>query len=213
MEFLNKLLLGKDRLLLKLLAAAVLLAFVLPLVLPDVGLMAPFLLFGAALTAAKKIKKLDGPEFSRKCKVKGSVKLYHGALAAVDADGYIIPASTAADLVVGVINLQVQGSDDPGYTGQALGSTLPTTGNLIDTTGLADGARTVVVERGVFKFLNKAGDLVVDPTHVFRDVFVEDSQTVRATGAGTIKAGVCVAFDDDGLPFVGVGVNFPYGRV
>jgi hypothetical protein len=158
----------------------------------------------AALTASRKIVKMDGPDFSRKCKIKGGVKIYHGGMVALDADGFVIPASTTADLVVGVANLQIQGSDDPGLTGQALPPVYITTGNLIDTTGLADGVKTCVVEFGVFKFNNKAGDLVVNPTHLFRDCFVEDDQTVRATGAGSVKAGVVAGFDDDGLPFVSV---------
>lgn len=192
------------------LLAVVALAFFIPLAVPDLAPMAPFVLFGAALTAAKAIKKMDG-DFTLRMKIKGSVKIYHGALVALDASGFLVPAATGSTLVVGVANLQVQGSDIEGLTGQALPAGLLTTGNVIDTTGLADGARGCVVERGIFKFKNKAGDLVVDPTHIMKDVYVEDDQTVRVTATGSIKAGVAIAVEADGV-WVAVGVNYPYGR-
>jgi hypothetical protein len=157
-----------------------------------------------ALSASKKIIKVDGPEFLRKVPVDADMKIYHGALVG-KVSGYARPATTGADKVIGVANLSHW--DDQDATGQAsvIGRT---SGNLIDTTGLAAGARHLIVEVGCFKFANKGGDLV-DETMIGDDCYVEDDATVRKTAAATITAGTVIGLDDDGGVFVRVG---GYGR-
>lgn len=164
-----------------------------------------------ALAAPRKIIKLDGPDFFGPLLVKGGVVLYHGQLAAL-VGGYVAPATTASDSVIGVVNLEVW-DDLSNVQGESfLLAKLPgTTGNSIDNTAGADGDRQVVVEVGVFKFGNKAGDLL-DQTNIRGAASVEDDQTVRATAAGSITAGTVVRIDDDGGVFVQVPAG-AYGHV
>lgn len=160
----------------------------------------------AALSGAKKITKLDGSEFLRKVPIAANGIVFHGAMVA-KTSGYAGAATTGADKVLGLANLSVW--DDQTATGQA-SIAGRTTGNKVDNTGGADGARHIVVEVGVFKMGNKAGDLV-DETMIGDLCYVENDQTVRATAAGSIAAGTVYGLDDDG----GVWVQIPagaYGR-
>jgi len=161
----------------------------------------------AALTAAKAIVKVDGPEFLRKVPVAADVVIYHGAMVG-KTSGYAVPAATGADKVIGVANLEAW--DDQTAGGQASVQNR-TSGNKVDTTSLSNGDRHIVVEMGTFKFQNKSGDLV-DETMIGDTAYVENDQTVRKTGAGTIAAGILVGFDDDGLPLVQVPSS-AFGRI
>ena len=78
--------------------------------------------------------------------------------------------------------------------------------------GTADGSHMFLARQGTFKMLNKAGDLVTTAL-LGKDVDVEDDQTVRATAASSVVAGKLVGFDDDGLPFVNIGVGCHYGNI
>lgn len=156
-----------------------------------------------ALSAAKKIIKVDGPEFLRKVPVDAAKVIYHGQMIA-KTSGYAAGATTGADKVIGVANLRW---DDQNAQGQAATFGL-TTGNSVDNSTGNAGDRHILVEVGAFKFANKAGDLV-DETMIGDDCYVEDDATVRKTAAGTIVAGTVIGLDDDNGVFVRIG---GYGR-
>lgn len=155
----------------------------------------------AALTASRKIVTAGLPlKALRKVPVDAAAVMFHGGMVGKNS-GYAEPAKTTSDKVIGVANLTRW--DDKNTQGAA--STIGgTSGEKVDNTlGLA-GARHIMVEIGVVKFANKAGDLV-DETMIGDDCFVENDQTVRATAAGTIVAGKVYGIDDDGGVFVEVG--------
>jgi hypothetical protein len=108
--------------------------------------------------------------------VKGGVVVYFGALLAVDVNGWIVPASDTGGLKV---------------VGVALES--------VDNTTGANGAKTVQILTGVFKF-NNAGNAVTQ-TSMHKDVFVADdnSVTTAAVAAADVKAGTLDAIDTDGV--------------
>lgn len=162
----------------------------------------------AALTAARKTAKLDGPNFTPIFfGVKGATILYHGQLAGLDANGFVTPATTAV-AAKGVVNLDY---DDQNVQGQV--STFGATSRQkLDNSAGADGARGVVLEFGTFKFDNKGGDLVVVADY-FKTVYVEDDHTVRHTAAASVAAGICLGIDADGGVWVAVGPGSQYARV
>ncbi len=154
-----------------------------------------------ALVAARSISQYDGPDWFIKVPIKDGVKVYHGAMVGKAGDNYWAPATTAI-APLGVADLQSW--DDQTRTGQA-SVFASTSGQYIDNTSGADGDRHFNVRRGVFKMKNKGGDLVTE-VHIGGLVYVEDDQTVRATAAGTVAAGVLIGFDDrDSLPLVAIG--------
>jgi predicted RecA/RadA family phage recombinase len=161
----------------------------------------------AALTAARKIVHKDGPDWIE-VGVKNTAVIYHGAMVGLSTSGIqAVPASTTV-APIGVADLQTSPDPTP-RTGQAsvYGET---TGQSI--TGTSDGSHFFLARQGTFKMLNKAGDLVTTAL-LGKDVYVEDDQTVRATASGSVVAGKLVGFDDDGLPFVNIGVGAHYGQI
>jgi hypothetical protein len=108
--------------------------------------------------------------------VRAGVVIYFGALLAVDANGWIIPATDTAGLKV---------------VGVAIES--------VDNATGANGAKTVQVLTGVFKF-NNAGNAVTQAS-MHKDVFVADDNavTTAAGAAADIKAGTLDAIDPDGV--------------
>lgn len=154
----------------------------------------------AALAAPRPITVLGNDTSSpdRKAGVSGDAIIYHGAMVGPAADGYMAPASTTVR-PTGVADLEMW--NDLASSGQASGATIPTPGYKVDATGVADGVRQIVVRHGVFKMLNKAGDLVTAAL-IGAPVYVENDQTVRATAASSVVAGILRGFSDDGLPLV-----------
>jgi hypothetical protein len=122
--------------------------------------------------------------------------IYHGAMVG-PSSGYMAPA-TIAIRPTGVADLEIW--DDLFSTGQAVDATR-TPGVKVDATGIASGTRKCVVRHGVFKMKNKAGDLVTAAL-INAVVYVEDDETVRATAASSVVAGILMGFADDGLPLV-----------
>lgn len=157
----------------------------------------------AALTGARKISKLDGPNFTPIFfGVKAAVVIYHGQMVGLDANGFVAPAS-ATIAARGVANLTY---DDLNIQGQ--GSTIGAkTGQVVDNTSGADGARSVVVEFGTFLMDNKAGDLCTQADYL-KSVSVEDDHTVRHTAAGSVAAGTCMGVNSDGQVFVQIDGRF-----
>lgn len=109
-------------------------------------------------------------------KLGAGVKALKGTLAARNAAGYAVQASNTAGLkVIGVFQATV------------------------DNTAGIDGALSVGVETGVFKFVNDGVAPCVQ-VDVFGTVFVSDNQTIR-TRAGSlgIAAGLLEQIDSDGV--------------
>lgn len=103
--------------------------------------------------------------------------IYAGSLVAIDAEGNAIPGATATGLkAAGRANEFV--SNNPGLA----------------------GAKTVVVQRGVFKFANAAADLVTG-AGVLSNCYIVDDQTVAATNGGNTRsvAGKVLQVDTDGV--------------
>lgn len=108
--------------------------------------------------------------------VKAGAKIYAGSIVVLDA-GNAKPGVTAAGLV-------------------AVGRAEET----VDNTGGANGAKTVKVKRGVYRFENAAADLVA-AANIGSPCYVVDDQTVAATHAGNTRsaAGIVRDVDDAGV--------------
>jgi hypothetical protein len=120
---------------------------------------------------------------------KASTKIYQGALVVLNA-GYAAPGSTATGLIAaGVAMLN------------------PNTG-VSDTTGLADGAVTIRVRQGVFKFLNGTGGDVIAQADVGKYCYIIDDQTVAksSNSSARSKAGIIIAVEASGV-WVAVGLQ------
>jgi hypothetical protein len=127
----------------------------------------------AALTEARSTNEREGRLLE--VPVAANARVFQGGLVVANGTGFAAPGSAAANLT-------------------ALGRAEVS----VDNTGGANGAKTVTVKRGVFKFENKAGDLVTQAL-MGKDCSIEDDQTVRATAAGSSRAGKVVGLDADGV--------------
>jgi hypothetical protein len=54
----------------------------------------------------------------------------------------------------------------------------------VDNTGGADGAKTVTVRRGIWRYLNSAGADLITRVHIGQDCFLVDDETVALTNGG-----------------------------
>lgn len=114
--------------------------------------------------------------------VAANTRIFQGSLVVLDAAGNAAPGSTALNLVSrGVAHAEV------------------------DNTGGAAGDLTVQTRRGVFSFKND-GTAPCDRTHIGKDVYIVDDQTIASTdGTGTrSKAGVLRDIDANGAVWVEV---------
>jgi len=108
--------------------------------------------------------------------VKANTKIFQGTLVVVDA-GYAAPGRTA-------LNLRVVGRAE----------------ETADNTGGANGAVSVLVRPGVFKFDNDPAD-AIGQADLWADCFITDDQTVcRTNGVNTkSRAGRVVDIEPDGV--------------
>lgn len=112
-------------------------------------------------------------------KVAADVVIFMGAMVAVNAAGYAVPAEDTAGLVV--IGVAQQ---------------------FVDNLGGGDGGQTVRVQKGVFGLPNSAVNAVTQ-ADVGRDAYVEDDGTVANDGVTNgIVAGVVDELGSDGLVYV-----------
>ena len=128
-----------------------------------------------ALTAARNTLERAGDVVGYP--VKGSVKALQGGIAVLNA-GYAAPGTTATGLI-------------------AVGRFEETA----DNTGGANGAISVQVKRGTFKYGNSsAGDLIAQ-ADVGADCYIVDDQTVAKTNGSSTRsvAGKIIAVDADGV--------------
>lgn len=111
--------------------------------------------------------------------VAASTKIELGKIVCANAAGYAVEGSTATTLT-------------------ALGLAQAT----VDNSAGANGALTVEVKRGVFKFANSATDAVTQAS-VGKTVYIEDDETVAATDGGDpvtkSAAGKCLGVEADGV--------------
>ena len=128
-----------------------------------------------ALTAARNTPQRAGDILGYP--VKASVKPIQGGIAVLSA-GYAAPATTATGLI-------------------AIGRFEQT----VDNTSGADGALSVQVRRGTFRFGNSASGDLVAQADAGADCYLVDDQTVAKTsGANTRSvAGKIIAVDSDGV--------------
>lgn len=129
----------------------------------------------AALTGPRATPSEEGVR--RRMPVKGGVKIYQGSLVVLDG-GYAKPGVVGAGLV-------------------AVGRAEQT----VDAVQAADGALTIDVERGVFKWANAAADAVT-AAEVGKTAFVYDDATVAKTDGGQgarSAAGTVFQVDADGV--------------
>lgn len=138
----------------------------------------------AALT-----KERDTPEVANGAKhlslpVAGAATIYQGALVALNADGFAVPARAAAGLT-------------------AAGRAEETVMNPG-----ADGAVSIRVSRGVFVYNNSADAANrVGTADLLHPCYMEDDQTVTALATGSSVAGLVVRADADGVAVeVGCGM-------
>lgn len=128
-----------------------------------------------ALTAARNTPERAGDVVSYP--VKASVKPILGGIAVLNA-GYAAPGTTATGLI-------------------AIGRFEDT----VDNTAGANGAVSVEVKRGTFKFGNSAAGDLIAQADVGADCYIVDDQTVAKTNGTNTRsvAGKIIAVDADGV--------------
>jgi hypothetical protein len=110
--------------------------------------------------------------------VATNVVIFQGGLVCTNASGYGTPGAVATTLIA-VGRAEETVNNNPG----------------------SNGAKSVRVKRGVFKFKNStAGDAIVQ-ADLFKDVYVVDDETVAKTNGTNTRsvAGKCVGIDPDGV--------------
>lgn len=135
-------------------------------------------------------EKGDGPvgRFLPAFPVAASTIILAGIMVAVNATGYLVPAS--ADPTLRVIGRSEE---------------------EVDNSSGSSGAKTCKVKRGVFGWTNSGTTLACADTHVGRYCYAVDNQTVslrNPTGEYPI-AGRIYDVDSDGMVYVEMGVATP----
>lgn len=109
--------------------------------------------------------------------MKGATTVYAGALVCLNATGFAVPGAVATTLLaVGRADEQVINAG-------------------------ADGAKTIKVRRGQFRFANSAAGDAITWADYGKQVFVVDDQTVAKTNGTTTRsvAGICRGVDAQGV--------------
>ncbi len=114
--------------------------------------------------------------------VKGNVVLYAGAMVALDANGYAVPASATSTLIV-------IGRAEARY----------------DNTDGADGAIRARVRRGCFSYNNSTSTDAFTAADVGKTAYAADDNTVAKTNGTNTRPVAGTVFDVDAL---GVWVTF-----
>lgn len=110
--------------------------------------------------------------------VKAATTIHQGGMVQIDAAGYAVPASaTAANVTVG--RAEASANNSAG----------------------ANGAISVKVRSGVFRFANSAAGDLIARTEIGKAIFVVDDQTLAKTdnAAARPKAGTCFDVDAQGV--------------
>ena len=110
----------------------------------------------AALTTARNTPAALGDVRSVPLPANG--KIFQGGMVQVTAAGYAAAASaTAANVTIGRAD------------------------ETVDNTGGANGAKSIKVRRGVFRYANSAAGDAIARTEIGQDCYVVDDQTVAKT--------------------------------
>jgi hypothetical protein len=104
--------------------------------------------------------------------VKANTKIYEGSFVVLDGTGNAAPGSTADTLLA---------------AGRAE--------EFVDNTGGADGAVTVKVRRGVFKWNNDVTNPVT-AQDLMKDCYILDDETVTMLAVGTSVAGKVIGLEN-----------------
>jgi hypothetical protein len=130
----------------------------------------------AALTADRNTPRKGGDLIN--LPVAGAKKIYSGALVARDAGGCATPGATATTLL-GVGRAEAQADNSSG----------------------ADGALSLDVRKGVFRFANSSGADEATRADIGADCYIVDDQTVAKTSGGGTRsvAGKIFDVDPDGV--------------
>lgn len=130
-----------------------------------------------ALTAARNTPQRQTPR-TRTVPVAANAVVQQGGQAQINAAGYAVPATaTVANITIGMAKASV------------------------NNTGGANGALTVDVDRGVFRFNNSTSTDLIGRTEIGANVYVVDDQTVAKTNGGGTRpvAGKCFDVDASGV--------------
>lgn len=103
--------------------------------------------------------------------VKAGVKIFDGALVAINSDGFAISGTAASDLIA---------------AGRAE--------EFVDNSNGTDGEVVIKVSRGVFKY-NNSTTAPLTNKDVLKPCYIEDDATVSATNTETSVAGKVLGFD------------------
>lgn len=134
----------------------------------------------AALTEGRTTAKRDGNSYGRL--VAATKKIYEGSIVCLSATGYATPGATATTLVADGVATQT-----------------------VDNSAGANGAATVVVEKGVFRFANSAAGDAITKAEIGDDCYIVDDQTVAKTDGTSTRSVAGKIMDVDNL---GVWVKF-----
>lgn len=121
--------------------------------------------------------------------------------------GDVLALGAAAGVRVfagGLVALTAAGLATPG----AVATTLTGAGRAkreVDNTGGVDGAETVEVEKGVFRFDNSAGADEITAADIGSDCFIVDDETVAKTDGSSTRSVAGKVFD---VETAGVWVKF-----
>ncbi len=122
----------------------------------------------SGLTAGRNTVELGGTTLV--LDVKAGAEIFEGGMVALDG-GYAVPATKKTTLIV---------------AGRCE--------NYVKNTG-ADGEVKVRVKRGIFAYENDS-TLPLDNTHILKDCYVVDDNTVCSEKTGTCLAGRVIGFED-----------------
>lgn len=129
-----------------------------------------------ALATARSTPEKVGPE--RSIPLTANAKVYQGGMVQISAAGFgVAAAATAANVTVGVAR------------------------ESVDNTGGANGAASVKVRRGVYRFANSAAGDLIGRSEIGKQVYVVDDQTVAKTNNAGARpvAGNCFDVDAQGV--------------
>lgn len=128
-----------------------------------------------ALTNVRDTSEIAGARYLS-LPVKGNTTIYQGALVAIDANGFAIPAKKAASLIA---------------AGRAE--------ETVENKG-ADGELVIRVARGTFVYSNTSTQAnKVTAAHILKLCYIEDDQTVTSLATGSSVAGTVIRVDDSGI--------------
>ncbi|MDQ0454648.1 hypothetical protein [Rhizobium paknamense] len=128
-----------------------------------------------ALTIDRNTPQRSGD--NRNFPVKGATTLFAGSMVALSENGFLVPASTLA-------NLKVVGRNERRIVNQG-----------------ADGDQRADVKAGIFRFENSTGGDAITLVDIGSDCFAVDDQTVARTSNSSARpvAGTIFDVDDDGV--------------